>query len=180
MTANARVVTARNRPRTRNAGKPTRTATSTPNAVARITAIPHGTSMLRSNRLNGIGMSWPSVNARVASPPTPTKANWPRDSCPAHPVRTVKDRATMANNRMLLQVRIGEELVTKTGTRANAPNRKKNPMPLRLRTHQMLRSRSGIGRSVGDSDQPTSSLLERTNHRTTTNTVMKNQRLTID
>ncbi len=36
------------------------------------------------------------TRAAVLRPPTPTNANCPSESWPAHPVSTVSDRATMA------------------------------------------------------------------------------------
>ena len=36
------------------------------------------------------------TSAAVVIAPSPTKANWPSDSCPAQPVSTVRETATMA------------------------------------------------------------------------------------
>ena len=76
--ANASVLTAKYRPRTRNAGNPTRTATTA------VTAPANG-----SNRTSGTLL--PRCAAMIA--PTATSANCPNDTCPAQPVSTVSDSA---------------------------------------------------------------------------------------
>ena len=81
---------------------------------------------------------------------------------------------------MFVHTKIPDEVVTNTGMRARNPKRNTNPMAFMWRTHHSCRSRSGTGRTVGDSDQPTSWRPLRTNQRTTTNTVTKNHTLTID
>ena len=130
-TANARVVTARNRPRTRSAGSPTITAATTPTAVATNMAKAHGRSSDRSNRSKGTGMSLPWVSPSTVSPPSPTKANWPSDSWPAQPVSTVMDSTTIANSRMLVQVNSELLVDSVRPNRAKNPNSATNPMALR-------------------------------------------------
>ena len=79
--AKASVVTARNSPGIRSAGRPTITATTAVTAPA------------KSNR-TGSGIELPRCAATSA--PTATNPNWPSDTCPAHPVRTVRESAITA------------------------------------------------------------------------------------
>jgi hypothetical protein len=82
VTANARVVTARNGPRMRRAGSPmmraTTAATTTP-----------ATSARKKSQL------WRAYRTEVVAPPKPTNANWPSEMWPAQPVRISSETATM-------------------------------------------------------------------------------------
>ena len=77
--ANARVVTARKSPGMRNAGRPTRMATTA------VTAPPYSMT-------TGSGSDVPRCTA--TSVPTATSPNWPSETWPAQPVSMVSDRAT--------------------------------------------------------------------------------------
>ena len=169
-TAKARVVTARNRPRTRSAGTPTITATTTPSAVATTMASAHGSCSDRSNRSKGTGMSLPWVSPSTVSPPRPTKAYWPSDSWPAQPVSTVIDSTTMANSRML--VHVNRELLVERvmPRRAKNPKRATNPRALRRRTHHTDSRRLGMARTRGASDQDSCSPVVRITTSTATST----------
>jgi hypothetical protein len=86
-TAKANVVTARNRPRIRSAGRPTTTAKAAVKATASGTASQNVRPTL-------------AVRAPAVTAPTATKANWPRLTWPAQPVSTTSERATMAFRAM--------------------------------------------------------------------------------
>ena len=115
----------------------------------------------------------------MVSPPTPTKANCPSDSCPDQPVRIVSESATIAHNKISVHVNNPLLVVTTSGNNNKRPNKTANPMWLRLRTHQIPRRRSGTGRTRGANDQPDSSRCERANHRTTIKTARNMNRSTM-
>jgi hypothetical protein len=83
VTAKASVVTARNRPRMRSAGRPrtsaTRAATTIPPTMART-----------------ISTSYRPKRSVVVAPPNPASAHCPREMWPARPVSTYSEMATMA------------------------------------------------------------------------------------
>ena len=78
-TANAKVATARNKPRTRSAGTPMISAASAPRRVLKTTAVPQFNCSDRSKMLSGMGMSCPLVRATRQNAPRPTNANCPRE-----------------------------------------------------------------------------------------------------
>ena len=82
VTAKARVVTARNGPEMRNAGRPIR------KAAPAATSAPAGTARNRSQ-------PWATSSVPVAAPPKPTRAQCPSDRWPAQPVSTTSETATM-------------------------------------------------------------------------------------
>ena len=136
-TANPKVATARNSPRTRRAGSPMARATSTPAAVPMSKPTPQGRFTDQSATSKGKGMSWPAVTAAKVNPPSPTKANCASDSCPPQPVSIVSDRAQMANATTLVHKNIVELASATTGTRARVPKMSTNPIWGRWRTTQM-------------------------------------------
>ena len=75
------VLTARKRPGTRRAGRPTMMATTAVTAPAKSSRTGRGIELPR----------WAAMSA-----PTATRPNCPSDTCPAQPVSTVSDRAMTA------------------------------------------------------------------------------------
>ena len=170
-TAKARVVTARNRPRTRRAGRPTSTAAATPIPVATATAAPHGSDSDRSNRSKGTGMSWPRVSPTTVMPPSPTKAYWPSESCPAQPVSTDSDRATMANSTMPVQANRALLDDSQSPRAASRAKRAASPRASMRRAHHGEPAAAVAAvRDRGDSDQPPSARPPRTASSTATST----------
>ena len=76
------MLTARKRPRTRSAGSPMSMATTA------VTAPP---KRQQERQRHAEFPRWAAM-----SEPTATRPNWPRDTWPAQPVRTVRDRAMTA------------------------------------------------------------------------------------
>ena len=126
------MVTARNRPRIRNAGSPTTTAKAAVKAVASGSA--------SQNVMPTVAVSAPATTA-----PTATKANWPRLTWPAQPVSTTNDRATMAFRAMMPPRFVCPVEVTKGKIPTTS-----NPMTISTRrvrrTAGTVRSSRGIGR----------------------------------
>ena len=87
-TAKASVVTARNRPRTRSAGRPMRSSATTPPATP-------ATSSDRNRSASGL-----LTRLAATTAPTPTMANCPRLMWPPQPVSTTSDRPTMPQTRV--------------------------------------------------------------------------------
>jgi hypothetical protein len=82
-TAKAKVVTARNWPDTRKAGRP-RTRAMAPPATAD-----------RASDTNR-SVLWSATRLAVTTAPTPMTATWPRLTTPPQPVSTTNDSATSA------------------------------------------------------------------------------------
>src|SRR5256885_9159275 len=81
-TAKASVVTARNRPFTRNAGRPMSTATAAPAAAE--------AAMVRNRSRLAL-----AIRLAATTPPTPTMPAWPRLTVPLQPVSTTSDSAAI-------------------------------------------------------------------------------------
>ena len=80
----------------------------------------------------------------------PAKAIWPSDSWPAQPVRIVSDMPQMAKTRIVVYSRCRDGWVTMSGSTTAPSSRARPGRPGRgRRTHQMVGSRSGIGRRFG-------------------------------
>ncbi len=60
------------------------------------------TAATRPATTNTTGSGHPGVRWAATRAPTATRANWPSESCPAHPVSTVSDSATTAKRNMRL------------------------------------------------------------------------------
>ena len=56
-----------------------------------------------------------------------TNANWPSDSCPAQPVSTVAETATIKKIRMLVMSFMSEAVEKNAGTASPAPKRRATP-----------------------------------------------------
>ena len=182
MLANASVVTARKSPLTRKAGSPTRTANSTPTAVPARRAANHGRStvtvVMSPTKGRPMPSGWPRVKARVDRPPTPANANWPSESCPAHPVSIDNDTATMATTSNSVHTSICDGLAARTGTRRAGTNRASMPRVDRRRAHQRRSRRRGhrAWRTPTEKDTP-SAERARDSRSTMTSTVTKRKAL---
>ena len=182
MLANASVVTARKSPLTRKAGSPTRTANSTPTAVPARRAANHGRStvtvVMSPTKGRPMPSGWPRVKARVDRPPTPANANWPSESCPAHPVSIDNDTATMATTSNSVHTSICDGLAARTGTRRAGTNRASMPRVDRRRAHQRRSRAAGTGawRTPTEKDTP-SAERARDSRSTMTSTVTKRKAL---
>ena len=88
---------------------------------------------------------WPRVKASMDRPPTPANANWPSESCPAHPVSSDSDTATIATTSSSVHTSICDGLAAKTGTRRAGTSRPSIPRVDSRRAHQRCRRASGTG-----------------------------------
>jgi hypothetical protein len=123
--------------------------------------------------VKGSGTSRPLRTTPMVRAPSPTKANCPSDSWPAHPVSIVMGRAAMATMRMSVHRNCWDRSSRKKGSTPRKVNSAANPKRGSQRTYQRSRRRSGMGRIRYDSDHPASSRPLRTTNRTSTSVATK-------
>ena len=174
ITANASVITARNSPRTRSAGIPMMIAAKIPTSTAQTTAGNQAISNCMSQRLNGTGMSWPSRSTTSVSAAEPDERELPEREL----ARPARERCDRRGDHRVDHDLGPEELLRPlaAGTTAGSsrkPNSTVKPIAGSRRTYQSDRSRSGIGFTWAESDQPVSSRRFRTTNVTSTSAATK-------